>query len=72
MVCIKPMGFRNSGSHTGRRNYHLEFRSPRIRADGFYGFHNVHAIDYLAKHHVSAIEPFSDLRRDEELPPPPQ
>ena len=31
------------------------------------GFQNIHAFDYFAKRHVPAVDPFSDLRRDEEL-----
>ena len=31
------------------------------------GFHNIHAFNYFTKHHVPAVEPFSDLCCDEEL-----
>jgi hypothetical protein len=43
--------------HAGGRNYHLASRSTRVRADSLDGFHNVHSLDNLSKHHVLAVEP---------------
>jgi hypothetical protein len=45
----------------------LGYWGARIRADSLDRFHNVHALDYLSKHHVLAVELQSDLRSDEEL-----
>ena len=44
----------------------LHFGAPESVQTTYDGFHNIHDFDYFAKYHVPAVEPFSDLRRDEE------